>query len=63
MRTQQPSIDDYADLAAQMLYRACPTPEQTPFFILHMGVALHLGLTWVESLQYVIERLDGGTSN
>lgn len=59
MRPQTPPVDDYADLTAQMLYRACPTPEQTPFFMLHMGVALHLGLTWTESLQYVIERRDG----
>ena len=58
MRTQPPSTDEYADLNAQMLYRACPMPEETPFFMLHMGVAIHLGLTWVESLNYVIERRD-----
>lgn len=38
---QQPNIDDYADLNAQTV-RACPTPEQTPFFMVHMGVAFHL---------------------
>lgn len=56
---RQLATDDYPDLAAQMLYRACPTPEETSFFMLHMGVALRSGLTWVESLQYVIERRDG----
>ena len=59
MRPLQPTFDGYPDLTAQMLYCACPTPEHTPFFTLHMSVALDLGLTWVESLQYVIEHRDG----
>ena len=59
MRPSRPTLDDYPDLTAQMLYCACPTPEHKPFFTLHMAVALNLGLTWVESLQYVIEHRDG----
>jgi hypothetical protein len=59
MRSLKPTLDDYPDLTAQMLYCACPTPENKPFFTLHMAVALNLGLTWVESLQYVIEQRDG----
>jgi len=49
------SIEDYDDLSAEMLYRACPSLEDEPFFRLHMGVAVHLGLTWIECLQYVLE--------
>lgn len=48
-------IKDYEDLSFEMLYRACPSLEDEPFFTLHMGVAVHLGLDWVECLQYVLE--------
>ncbi|HVG26168.1 MAG TPA: hypothetical protein VM865_01080 [Acidobacteriaceae bacterium] len=50
------TLEEFSDLSAQMLYDACPTPDQTPFFVIHMGEAFRLGLTWFESLQYVIER-------
>jgi len=49
------SIEDYEDLSAELLYRACPSVEDEPFFNLHMGVAVQLGLNWVECLQYVLE--------
>ena len=53
MRPLQPTLDDYPDLTAQMLYCACPTPEHKPFFTLHMAVALNLGLTFlVAALSY-----------
>jgi hypothetical protein len=48
-------IEEFPDLAAEMLYHACPTPDDEPFFTLHMGVAVRLGLNWIECLHYVLE--------
>lgn len=60
MRPDAPlPIESYEDLSAEMLYRACPTLEDEPFFRLHMAIGFHLGLTWTECLEYVLELRNG----
>ena len=40
----------------ELLQKACPEKQGAPFFNRHMLQANALGLTWLEGLQFVIQR-------
>ena len=47
---------EFSKRAADLLQKACPEKADEPFFNRNMVMAKALGLTWVEGLQYVIQR-------
>ena len=50
------SPGDFTDKAADLLHRACPDRDDTPVFNAMMAVAKAQGMSWIEGLEYVIER-------
>ena len=55
----QNPITPQSALDADLIARACPTPEDVPFFNHCMTLARERGMTWEEGLRYAAEQRDG----
>ena len=51
---QAPNLTGLAHDVADLLSRACPNPEDVPFFNQCMTLARDRGMTWEEGLRYAI---------
>ena len=56
-------FEDFSELppadsrrSQELLQKACPEKQDAPFFNRHMLQANALGFTWLEGLQFVIQR-------
>jgi hypothetical protein len=49
----------YAPAGSELMQRACPSPEDVPFFNHFMSLAKEMGMSWREALEYVIAQREG----
>lgn len=51
-----PSLLTESLAETDLVARACPAPEDVPFFNHYMTIARERGMTWEEGLRYTIEQ-------
>lgn len=51
-----PSLLSASLAQSELVARACPTPEDVPFFNHCMNIARDRGMSWEDGLRYTIEQ-------
>ncbi len=59
METAVLTPEDFSRKLTELLAQACPNSEHKDFFDRNMAAASALGLSWIEGLQFVIQKRRG----